>query len=152
MWAFSGAMDYLQNAKNPVMTLNYEWSGTPMKVDILSPSSQIYAESNVSLIFLVNRPIDWAGYSLDSEKNVTLWDSHNGNPESANTTLAALPYGTHSLTIYANDTCGDIDNKTVNFTVKKSQTEFVIVISVAVIFIIAIISLLFYKRYHKKIT
>ena len=116
MWEFSGAMAWLQNAKNPVMTLSYEWTGTPMKVNILSPLSQIYAESNVSLTYTINRPCDWAGYSLDGANNVTLWDSHNGNLGDGNTTLTGVAIGVHSLTLYTNDSWGNIDSKTVTFT------------------------------------
>ena len=155
MWAFSGAMDYLQNAKNPVMTLSYEWTGTPMKVYILSPSNQIYAESNVSLTYTINRPSDWASYSLDGAKNVTLWDSHNGNPETANTTLTGLAIGVHSLTLYSNDSWGNMDSKTITFTVEKSEnrlfgsTNTIAVTAILVTIVCVIIGILLLRRHRK---
>ena len=115
MWAFSGAMDYLQDAKNPVVTLTYEWTGNPIKVDVLSPSSQIYNQSTVLLTFTTSRPMDWAAYSLDGADNVTLRGI--GYPPNVNTTLTGLPYGEHSLTLYVSDSWENIDSQTVSFTV-----------------------------------
>jgi hypothetical protein len=155
MWAFSGAMDYLQNAKNPVMTLSYEWTGTPMKVNILSPLSQAYEKSNVSLIYAINRPMDWAGYSLDGAKDVTLW--RYGYP-SPNTTLTGLAIGVHSLTIYTNDSWGNIDSKTVTFTIEKPQTEIfgstiiIAVIAVPAVIVCLILGLLLYRMHRKTIS
>lgn len=157
MWAFSGALDYLENAKNPLMTLSYGWTGTPMNANILSPLNQIYTEANTSLAFTVNRPIDWAAYSLNGAKNVTLWDSHNGNPETANTTLTDLATGTHSLTLYVNDSWGNMNVKTVTFTVEKPQIEMIgstniitiLAVSVALVCIIAF--LLLFRRHRKTV-
>jgi hypothetical protein len=145
MWAFSGAMDYLRDAKNPVITLSYELTGNPIKVDILSPSSQICDQSTVLLTFTTNRPMAWAVYSLDGANNVTLWDT--GYP-SANTTLTGLPYGEHSLTLYASDSWENIDSQTVSFTVENSKTVFLIAIAVLVL-VVAVASIFIYRRYRK---
>lgn len=157
MWAYSGAMDYLQNAKNPLMTLSYEWTGTPMNTNILSPSRQIYTQSNISLTFTINRAIDWAVYNLDETNNVTLWDSHNGNPETANTTLTGLSTGVHSLTLYANDSWGNMDSKTVTFTIENPQTGIFasdVIIAVIVVPVLTaglILGLLLYRRHRKTV-
>ena len=134
------------------MTLNYEWTGTPMKINILSPSSQIYAESNVSLTYTINRPSDWTGYSLDGAKNATLWDSHNGNPETANTTLTGLAIGVHSVALYTNDSWGNMDSKTITPTVEKSEnrlfgsTNTIAVIAITVTIVCVIIGILFFQK------
>ena len=157
MWTFSGAMDYLQNAKNPVMTLNYEWTGTPMKVNILSPLSQIYSESNISLTYTINRPSDWAGYSLDRAKNVTLWHSYGGNPDTPNATLTGLAIGVHSLTLYTNDSWGNMDSKTVTFTVESENrlfgsTNTIIVVAIIATIVCVIIGILLHRRHRKPIS
>jgi hypothetical protein len=146
MWASVGADDmFLIDAKNPIMTLSYEWIGNPIKVDILSPSSQIYDQSTVLLTFTTNRPMDRAVYSLDGANNVTLWDT--GYP-SANTTLTGLPYGEHSLTLYASDSWENIDSQTVSFTVESSKTIFLIAIAVLVL-VVAVASVFIYRRHRK---
>ena len=74
-----------------------------------------------------------------------------------NTTIANIPNGFHNLTIYANDTYGNIGNRTVNFTVEKPQTQnygntftvAVIAISVAIICIVA--ALVLFRRHPKLI-
>lgn len=117
------------------------------------PSNQVYTQSNISLIFTVNRAIDWAVYNLDETSNVTLWDSHNGNPETANTTLTGLSAGTHSLTLYANDSWGNLDSKTVTFTVEQPETvtfgSAVIIAVIAVPIVIVCLFLLLYRRHQK---
>jgi hypothetical protein len=145
MWAFSGAMDYLRDTKNPVITLSYELTDNPIKVDILSPSSQIYDQSTVLLTFTTNRPMDWAVYSLDGANNVTLWDT--GYPN-ANTTLTGLPNGEHSLTLYSSDSWENIDSQTVSFTVENSKTISVIIIALLAL-VVAVASVFIYRRHRK---
>jgi len=153
MCTFSGAMDYLQNAKNPVVTLNYEWTGNPMKIHILSPSNKVYTESNISLTYTINKHSDWAGYSLDGAANVTLWDSHNGNPETANTTLTALPIGVHSLTLYTNDSWGYMNSNTVTFTLEEPINFWsTITITIIALIIVPLVTiwLVFYRKRKNK--
>jgi hypothetical protein len=87
----------------------YVLAHTPPEVSILSPLNQTYYNSSVSLIFTVDKPVNWTSYSLDGELNVTV---------AGNTTLTGLIDGSHSLVIYANDTLGNMGaSQTVTFTI-----------------------------------
>jgi parallel beta-helix repeat protein len=68
-------------------------------ITILSPQNKTYITSSIPLTFTVNEPASWIGYSLDGQANVTI---------SGNTTLTSLSYGQHSITVYANDTSGNM--------------------------------------------
>ncbi len=77
------------------------------KVQITSPENKTY--SQVSLAFTVNRGTQWMGYSLDNHANVTL---------TAETKLSGLSEGAHNVTIYANDSLGNMgSSNTVFFSV-----------------------------------
>jgi hypothetical protein len=63
----------------------------------------------VPLNFTVNEPASWTGYSLDGQDNVTF---------AGNMTLPELSVGSHTLTLYANDTAGKpAASETVHFIV-----------------------------------
>lgn len=133
----------------PQLTLNYTVTGTPMEINLLSPRSQTYRESNISLSYSVNRLTDWAGYSLDGAKNVTLWDNDNGNPETWNITLTELSTDTHTLALYVNDTYGNMDGKTVVFTVEIIYVPSLLILPIAVTFIVIASATLLIKRFRK---
>jgi hypothetical protein len=90
--------------------------GTPMEVDttlptisILYPENKTYTVEDVSLSFTVDESTSWMGYSLDGQMNVTI---------SGNTTIIGLSEGTHTMTVYANDTAGNMGaSDAVYFTV-----------------------------------
>jgi hypothetical protein len=78
-------------------------------VAIISPKNQSYNSSSVSLIFTVDMPASWIGYSLDGKDNVTV---------TGNTTLAGLSNGLHNITVYAKDSFGNIGaSEPIDFTV-----------------------------------
>ena len=77
------------------------------KVQITSPENKTYSE--VSLAFTTNRGTQWMGYSLDNKANVTL---------KSETQLSNLTEGAHNVTIYANDSLGNMgSSNTVFFSV-----------------------------------
>ena len=81
----------------------------PPKVQITSPENKTYAE--VSLKFTVNRGTEWMGYSLDNRVNITILSA---------TKLSGLSQGAHNVTIYANDSLGNMgSSNTVFFSVDK---------------------------------
>jgi len=90
--------------------------GTPMEVDttppivsILYPENKTYTVEDVPLTFTVSESTALMGYSLDGQMNVTI---------SGNTTMVDLSEGTHTITVYANDTAGNMGySDTVYFTV-----------------------------------
>ena len=86
---------------------------TPPTIEILSPQNRIYElcpgepPRPIPLTFTVNETTLWIGYSLDRQENVTI---------TGNTTLTDLSYGIHSVTIYANDTAGNMgSSETIYF-------------------------------------
>lgn len=66
---------------------------------IASQENRNNTAREVYLNFTVNKPVNWVGYSLDVKDNVTI----NGN-----TTLTVLSNGLHNLTVYVNDTFGNM--------------------------------------------
>ncbi len=75
---------------------------------ITSPQNITYAADAINLNYTVNEPTLWEGYSLDGNANVTL---------TGNKLLTELTQGPHWLTVYANDTSGNMGSSTVWFTV-----------------------------------
>jgi parallel beta-helix repeat protein len=76
--------------------LSTPWSSP---VRIITPGNTTYRGENVSLTFSVDFGPSWMGYSLDDQANVTI---------AGNTTLSGLSCGSHHITIYANDTSGNM--------------------------------------------
>ena len=77
-------------------------------VSILAPGNTIYDSNQIQLNYLLQEPNLLPSYSLNGQANVTL----NGN-----ITLNNLPYGFHSLTVYATDDLGNTATDRVEFTV-----------------------------------
>jgi hypothetical protein len=119
---------------------------TPPQISFETPLNQTYNDSSVSIVFTVNKNITMASYSLDGEQNVTL---------SGNTTIANIPNGFHDLTIYANDTYGNVGSQAVNFTVEKPQMEVfgspitIVVIAVPIASVILIVGLVLFQKHRK---
>jgi hypothetical protein len=63
------------------------------------------------LNFTLNENASWTGYSLDGQENVTV---------TGNITLTDMAYGSHRITIYANDTYGNMAaSETIHFSVAE---------------------------------
>ena len=116
-----GNMPYIIDAQNkdryplmePFNSTFYALETTPPKISLLSPLNQIYNESSVSLVFSVDKVVNWTGYSLDGSQNVTL---------TGNGTVANMTNGLHSITVYANDTFGNVGaSETISFTIAKPE-------------------------------
>jgi N-acetylneuraminic acid mutarotase len=85
-------------------------------VSIISPISQVYNDSSVSLTFTVDKPASLMEYSLDGLDNVTI---------TGNTTLAGLSDGVHNVTVYAKADNGNVGaSETITFTVNNKQEPF----------------------------
>jgi len=118
------------------------------EISILSPvENQTFNESSFPLVFNVDRTVSLQSYSLDGKANVTL---------SRNETIDGITNGLHNITVYAEDTFGNIGaSQTINFTIAKHEAEtFPIVIVAAVSGAIAIAvvcaGLLVYFKKHKR--
>jgi hypothetical protein len=81
---------------------------TAPSVVVLSPENKTYNTDSVPLTLIINETASWIGYSLDGLTNMTI---------SGNMTLVNLQNGSHSITIYANDTAGNMGTSgTICFT------------------------------------
>ena len=116
----------------------------PPEISLLSPLSQKYNESSVSLVFLLDKSVNWAGYSLDGEQNVTI---------TGNTTLTGLSSGVHNVTVYANDTYGNMGaSETGTFTVAVPEPFPTVPVAAASVTVVAVViaGLLVYFKKRKR--
>ena len=106
---------------------------TPPAISILSPLNQTYNESSVPLVFTSDKAVNWTSYSLDGQQNVTI---------TGNSTIANVTSGFHTLTVYSNDTFGNIGiSKTITFTVTLPTTEHSEPLSIVTIAVVSAIVL-----------
>jgi hypothetical protein len=110
----------------------------------MSLENKTYNQSNLPLNFTTDEPTSWIGFCLDGEANTTI---------TGNTNLTGLSVGSHTLTIYANDTVGNMGaSETVTFTVVKETaslpTTVIVVSAVSAIVIGLGILVYFRKRNH----
>jgi parallel beta-helix repeat protein len=112
------------------------------RISILSPVNQAFNESGVSLVFTVNKPVNWMGYSLDGQDNVTV---------AGNATLSGLTNGVHNVTVYAKDTFGNVGaSETVSFSVEVPFPATLVIAPVAGVAVIgAVLAIYFKKRKHQ---
>ncbi|HSV49986.1 MAG TPA: NosD domain-containing protein [Candidatus Acidoferrales bacterium] len=112
-----GDTDHLINLQNaddfpltePFNQTNYLLKTTPPEISLLSPINQVYNQTEVPLTFVADKALNWIGYSLNNEVNITL---------SSNQILIQIPQGTHNITVYAFDEFGNVGaSETVTFIV-----------------------------------
>jgi hypothetical protein len=112
MTVYAADADYNNGASNTVFFSNFAVDTIPINVTVTSIQNFTYASRDVPLTFTVEKPVEWTAYSLDGQANMTI-------PQ--NTTLTGLSFGTHTLTVYAQDTIGLIEaSNTVSFAVADS--------------------------------
>ncbi|MBM4400433.1 MAG: hypothetical protein FJ045_00620 [Crenarchaeota archaeon] len=114
-------------------------------VEVVSPRSQSYNVTSVSLDFTVTKAVSWMGYSLDGKENVTI---------TGNTTLSGLTSGLHNITVYAIDEFENTGaSETIIFTIAEEPEPFPITLvavasGVAVAIVGAGLLVYFKKRKH----
>jgi hypothetical protein len=116
----------------------FGYGTAPPIVDVVSPENQTYNADSVSLVFTLNKPAVWLGYSLDGQETVTI----NGN-----TTIAGLTNGLHNLTVYANDTLGNMGNsETIFFSVEVPFPTTLVIAPVAGVVVIGAVLAIYFKK------
>jgi parallel beta-helix repeat protein len=87
-------------------------------ITITSPvNGTTYPTISVNLNYTISEPTVWVGYSLDGAENVTLY---------GNTILTGLGEGIHTVTVYANDTPGNMGSASIYFiTLSGGKTIYV---------------------------
>jgi hypothetical protein len=88
----------------------------PATITVISPcENQTYNETSLSLVFTLDKQVNWTGYDLDGKDNVTI---------AGNTTLTGLGTGNHNVTVYATDEAGNVGaSETIHFTVTEQKPE-----------------------------
>jgi hypothetical protein len=88
--------------------------GAPPIILNLSLENKTYEQNNLPLNFTTDKQTSWIGYCLDGKTNVTT---------TGNTTLTGIANGLHNLTVYANDTVGNMGSSgTITFSVSQPTT------------------------------
>jgi hypothetical protein len=118
---------------------------TPPRISIISPMNTRFFESNVSLDFNVDKPVNWISYSLDGGLNQTIL---------GNSTLSELSIGLHNVTVYANDTFGNVGkSQIINFTIAKQEPFPIVLVAIISIVVSATVAagllVYFKKRKHR---
>jgi len=124
--------------------------GSRPYISIVSPGNKTYTVNSVSLTFTVSETTSWIKYSLDGQVNVTI---------PGDKTLPDLSDGLHSITVYAQDTDGQIGaSETIYFTIAEgSETPqsmslpiiWIVVVIVALVVVVGVILFYFLKTEKK---
>ncbi|MCX8153908.1 MAG: hypothetical protein N3E52_05700 [Candidatus Bathyarchaeota archaeon] len=114
----------------------------PPVVAVISPESATYNSISVPLVFTVNKPVVWMGYSLDGQEGVAL---------TGNTTLSGLANGPHSITVYARDEFGNTGvSETITFNVEAPFSILLVITASGVAVAIIGIGFLIYHKKRRK--
>lgn len=109
-------------------------------IDILSPENRLYQTNSVELNFTLDEKTPWIGYSLDGQANVTIQGA---------ITLSGLSVNDHNITVYANDTAGNMGSSgTVIFTIASQQFPilYTLVIIIVVVVVGSICAIVYLRR------
>ena len=113
----------------------------PPRITMTSPLDQKYNESEVPLVFTVDRAVNWIGYRLDNQPNVTIV---------GNSSIVNLTYGSHNVTVYANSTFGILGtSENVSFTITEPFPTMTVVAVSGVVAVLVVAGLLVYIKKHK---
>jgi hypothetical protein len=92
-------------------TISFTVDTSPPSILLLSPQNQTYTTNELQLDFTLNKTALWASYSLDGQETVTA---------TGNVSLTDLAYGSHTITVYAKDTRGNmVASETIYFSVTE---------------------------------
>jgi len=124
---------------------DYILRNTAPEIKVLSPLNGVHNKSSVPLNFTIDKTVNWTIYSFDGRENITV---------QGNITMTNLSNGLHNITVYAQDTYGNIgSSNTINFTVDKPDPGSFSVVSpfvaVSVAVALAAAGLLVYHKKHK---
>jgi hypothetical protein len=109
-------------------------------ISFLSPQNQTYSATDILLNFTVPKSARSVRFSLDGQANVTI---------TGNTTLTALTYGSHNITLYIDDPFGNTSpSETIYFAIAEEPEPFptLLVASASGVSIIGVAVCVFYYR------
>jgi hypothetical protein len=112
--------------------------GVPPEIKVVSPVNKIYNGSSVSLVFTVDKPVNWTGYSLDGQDNITI---------SGNTTIAGLSNGLHNVTVYARDEFENVGaSETITFSVEVPFPTTLVIAPIASVAVVGVGLIVYFKK------
>lgn len=115
--------------------------GNPPIISNLSLENKTYNQDNLSLNFTVDEPTSWIGYCLDGQINVTITENY---------TLTELLSGSHTLTIYANDTVGNMGaSETISFSIAAPFPTIIVATISGISVVVASGLLLYFKKRNR---
>ena len=147
--AYASAFEYVQWYSKPMSytvsnssIVHFTVDTTPPTITVWELENKEHLEFGFPLNFTVNEPVSEISYVLDGQENITI---------AGNCTITNLPYGEHSLTVYATDEAGNTGaSQTIDFTLTKEPepfpTAFVATASGASVAIIGALLLFVKKR------
>ncbi|MCW4045689.1 MAG: hypothetical protein NWE94_09265 [Candidatus Bathyarchaeota archaeon] len=119
----------------------FGYGTTPPTVKVVSPENMSSTLSSITLVFTVNKPVSWMGYSLDKQE-IT--------PITGNITIAGLSNGLHNITVYVKDAVGNSGvSETVQFTVNQPESFSALPQAIAAIIAIGVAAaglLIYFKK------
>jgi hypothetical protein len=108
---------------------------------MLSPINKTEVDKDISLRFNVSKEASWVGYSLDGAANITI---------AGNTTLTILSSGSHNITVYANDTYGNMGTSgTLIFVVEEPFPLTLVVAASVVVGAVGVAAVIVFLKKHK---
>jgi N-acetylneuraminic acid mutarotase len=120
----------------------FGYGTVPPVISVVSLADHAYNESNVPLIFNVDKPVNWMGYSLDGQDNITI---------TGNTTLSGLSNGLHNVTVYARDKFENTGaSETISFSVEAPFPVIPVAVASAAAAAVASVGLLVYFKKRKR--
>ncbi len=120
----------------------FGYGTAPPIIDVASPENQTYNETSVDLIFRVNKPALWMGYSLDGQEAVTI---------TGNTTLSGLSNGLHNITVYARDEFENTGaSETISFSVNVPFPTTFVIASAIILVVIGVALLVYFKKRKRR--
>ncbi len=131
-------LDYYPFSLNTSASVYFTIDKTPPSIVIQLPLNDSYDATNVPLCFAVNEPTAWMRYSLDGQKNVTT---------TGNITLRTFSVGLHTLTVYANDTAGNVaSSETISFMARAPFPWFLVIAVSTVAAVVAVAAVVYLKK------
>ena len=110
-------------------------------VSILSPENSTYTTKDIPLTFLVSNSSIWYGYILDGQETISI---------SGNSTLSGISAGSHSLIVMAKDEIENIGfSEAMYFSVTEPFPIIITVVSIAIVGIITLGIIIYFKKYRK---
>ncbi|MCJ7561168.1 hypothetical protein MUO79_11245, partial [Candidatus Bathyarchaeota archaeon] len=170
---------YVPSATNALYTpIGYGTTNrTAPEIAVLSPENKTYGAGYVSLVFAVNKPVVWSGYSLDGKMNIEIFGNitliynttlfykttliYNttviyglyNEIFGDNTLIYGVSNGLHNITVFAIDPYGNIGaSKTIHFSIAEEPKPepFPTTLVVATIVSVAVIGMVLLVYFKKR--